>query len=265
MSKEIVPWDINIYVESTKSPNTWWLTKVSVAVPDIEGHSWESDASELAIRILESTHWEWLSKLVQSWSNITLSLELKPEVLLELMRTHAWYEEAIKKPVELRSENDALQAEVRKLQEQVEVLQNWELYMLSKFSTPITTYASRKIDNMNDFIKFIKSKSICTLWSILSDSYRNTKKDALTFLWELFKIWKFPDEMRIVSSWKFNYPKPGQMEKWSHNDMMRDRITTKTLSEYDWESLSELCGNSTSKKFYEFALTCFFAWVKLKP
>lgn len=116
---------------------------------------------------------------------------------------------------------------------------------------------------MFDFIKKIKSWSIEDFADRLS-AYWNTKSKALEFLSEIFKIWEFPDEMKIDSSGKFIYKKPTQTQSGSKNDLMIDRITAKSLAKYEWESLSELCGNSTSKKFYEFALTCFFAWVKLK-
>ena len=145
MSKEIVPSNISLSSGPSKSWNVNWNTTVKVTVSDIQGRSWDSSAANLAKLILEQGNWEWSSNIVQSWLDIILSLELDPEIFLSLMNTQVWFEEAVKKSQELRSENIELQALVEKLRQQIEVLQNWAPYMLTEFTVEINSHPKSRI------------------------------------------------------------------------------------------------------------------------
>lgn len=256
--------DFSYNTQNTKG-GTHWSVTINIKTPEIQDKLGDNDVTNLAKIILECYHWEWIIQKARSWSELKLDLTLTKDVVLMLIETHSKSAELQQESQDLRSKNSELQSEIEKLRLRVNTLETWETYRLHEFSTPINYWTGVQINNMDDFIKFIELKGIPEIARCLSETCLNKKNHALEFLWELFEIWEFPDQMELDDSKKIDYQKSNNVKTWSKNDLMINRITEKVLKEYEWESLSKLRGDGNLQVFYKFALTCFFAGVKLQP
>jgi hypothetical protein len=247
----------------TKRPTTnWWINwsiRITIDCPEYTGtadwYIWE-----LAKSILDMYYGEWSSTILDTDFNVELNLNLQQQVLSEIVKNSKKVDNLTEECEELRLNNQELQQQVNNLKRKLEIIESGEQYLLDPLILKTSTL---EIETADDFFSYIRERWIKRIVWLLYNYIE--KEKTLEFFANLFQISWVPEDLRINSNKKFDFGKKSTTKSWTANDIIKKRIIEKTFAEHEWFSINEILENTSSKKFYQFILECFFAGVKLKP